>query len=62
MRSGKNVWEKGENEDMDKLKQRIAMMINNTLRIGIFGVLAVLFNDWWIILFSGFFLVVEKDD
>ena len=47
---------------MDKLKQRIAMMINNTLRIGIFGVLAVLFNDWWIILFSGFFLVVEKDD
>ena len=62
MRSGKNVWAKGENADMDKLKQRIAMMINNTLRIGIFGVLAVVFNHWWIILFSALFLIYEKDN
>ena len=48
--------------DMDKLKQRIAMMINNTLRIGIFCILAVVFNHWWIILFSTLFLIYEKDE
>ena len=53
--------EKEENADMDKLKQRIAMMINNTLRIGIFCVLAVVFNHWWIILFSVLFLTYEKE-
>lgn len=47
---------------MEAVKQRTAMMINNTIRIAIFGVLAILFNHWWIILFSALFLVYEKGE
>jgi len=46
----------------EKLEQRKAMMINNTLRIMLFAILAFLFNKWWIVLFSGLFLVCEKDE
>ena len=42
-------------------KMRIAMMFNNTLRIFVFGALAVLFNNWMIVLCSAFFLIYEKD-
>lgn len=42
------------------VKHRIAMMFNNTARIITFGMLAVLFNKWWIILFSALFLSFEK--
>ena len=43
------------------VKHRIAMMFNNTVRIAIFGILALAFNHWWIILFSAGFLIYEKD-
>ena len=46
----------------EKVKQRIAMMINNTARIILFGVLAILFNKWWIVLVSALFLMYEKDE
>jgi hypothetical protein len=63
MRSGKNVWAKEENYDMDdSTRIRIAIMYNNTLRIIIFGLLSLLFNHWWVILISGLFLVTEKGD
>ena len=45
----------------EKVKQRIAMMTNNTMRIITFGVLAILFNHWWIVLFSALFLIYEED-
>jgi len=46
----------------EKLKQRKAMMLNNTMRILIFAILAILFNKWWVVLFSGLFLIYEKDE
>lgn len=46
----------------EKVKQRIAMMTNNTARIILFGVLAILFNKWWIVLVSALFLTYEKDE
>ena len=46
----------------EKLKQRIAMITNNTVRIIVFAVLAILFNHWWIVLLSALFLVYEKDE
>lgn len=36
------------------------MMLSNTIRILMFGVLAIIFNKWWIILFSALFLSFEK--
>ena len=54
---------KGENADMaDSTRIRMAIMLNNTLRIIVFGLLSLLFNHWWIILISGLFLVTEKGD
>lgn len=44
----------------EKLKQQIAMLCNNTVRIAVFGILAIIFGKWWIILFSGLFLAYEK--
>ena len=51
-----------EREDMnkEKLEQRKHLMANNTLRILIFGLLAIAFNKWWIVLFSALFLTYEK--
>lgn len=46
----------------DIVKQRIYMLISNTLRIMTFGVLAIVFNKWWIVLFSALFLAYEKDN
>ena len=46
----------------EKLEQRKAMMLNNTMRIFIFSMLAILFNHWWIVLFSALFLIYEKDE
>lgn len=43
------------------LKHRVAMMTNNTVRIIAFAILAILFNHWWIVLFSSLFLIYEKD-
>lgn len=34
------------------VKQRIAMMFNNTLRLICFTVLAAVFYKWWIVLIS----------
>ena len=45
----------------EKLEQRKYLMVNNTLRILIFGLLAIVFNKWWIVLFSGLFLTYEKN-
>ena len=42
------------------LEQRKCIMINNTLRIMIFGVLSIVFNKWWIVLFSALFLIYER--
>ena len=44
------------------LEQRKYLMVNNTIRILIFGLLAIFFNKWWIVLFSALFLVYEKDE
>lgn len=46
----------------EKVEQRKAMMLNNTLRIIVFAVLALLFDKWWIILVSALFLIYEKDE
>lgn len=44
----------------EQLRQNIVMMLSNTIRIFMFGVLAIIFNKWWIILFSALFLSFEK--
>lgn len=44
----------------EQLRQNIVMMLSNTIRILMFGVLAIIFNKWWIILFSALFLSFEK--
>lgn len=41
----------------EQLKQEIAVMTNNTIRIGFFIALAMVFDKWWIALFSGLFLM-----
>lgn len=46
----------------ERLEQRKAMMKNNTVRIIVFAVLAILFNHWWIVLLSALFLVYEKNE
>lgn len=46
----------------EMVKQRIAMMANNTVRIIVFALLAIVFKHWWIVLFSALFLIYEKDD
>lgn len=46
----------------ERLEQRKAMMLNNTMRILIFAILAILFNKWWIVLISGLFLIYEKEE
>lgn len=46
----------------ETVKQRIAMMVNNTVRIIVFAVLAILFNHWWIIFISALFIIYEKDE
>ena len=43
------------------LKQRIWIMINNTIRIICFAALAAYFNKWWIVLFAGLFVILEKN-
>lgn len=43
------------------LKQRLAIMANNTIRIITFALLAILFKHWWIVLFSALFLIYEKE-
>ena len=45
----------------EKLKQQIAIMTNNTIRIGLFVVLAIAFGKWWISLLSILFLLGTKD-
>lgn len=40
-----------------RLKQNIAIMINNTIRIIAFVILAIVFNHWWISLLSILFLI-----
>lgn len=42
-------------------KAKIAIIYNNTIRMAIFGVLSILFNHWWIILFSALFFVKGED-
>ena len=42
------------------LEQRKYIMINNTLRLLIFAILAVCFDKWWIVLFSALFSTYEK--
>lgn len=46
----------------ESLYREMFMILNNTVRIAIFGMLAYLFSHWWIVLISMFFLVYEKDD
>ncbi len=41
----------------ERLKQQIAIMTNNTIRIGLFIALAAVFDKWWIALFAAFFLI-----
>ena len=44
----------------DLVKQRIVMMITNTVTLAIFGALSVFFNHWWIVFFSVLFFHYEK--
>lgn len=41
----------------EKLQQQIVLVTNNTIRILAFVALAMVFNKWWISLFSALFLV-----
>lgn len=41
---------------------RIAMFIVDLCIVAVFAFLAVLFNKWWIVLFSCFFYLVERDE
>lgn len=45
----------------ETLKQRIWMMINNTIRIICFAALAAYFNKWWIVLFAYLFIISEEN-
>ena len=46
----------------EKLKQNIALLISNTIRVLAFIGLAIYFDKWWIVLLSGLFLSYEKDE
>ncbi len=39
----------------------IAMLISNTVKVAIFAMLAVVFESWWIVLFSILFLSYQTD-
>lgn len=42
------------------MNNKIALLIVNTIIIICFTILAIVFNKWWIILFSALFLYYEK--
>lgn len=42
--------------------QNIVLFIGNTIRIIAFVILAIYFEKWWIVLFSGLFLAYFKDE
>ena len=44
----------------DITKQRIAMMLENAVTMVCFTVLAIVFQKWWIVLFSAFFISYER--
>ena len=44
----------------DITKQRIAMIIENSVIMVCFTVLAVVFSKWWIVFFSVLFFSYEK--
>lgn len=44
------------------LKQQIALLISNTIRIALFVMLAIAFEKWWIALFSVLFLTSTKEN
>ena len=44
----------------ERLKNNISLAAFNTIRIAIFAVLAIVFQKWWIVLFSGLFLLENK--
>ena len=44
------------------VKQRICMMVTNTVKIAIFAVLAIVFNHWWIVFVSCLFVNHEKKE
>lgn len=44
----------------EQLKQNIALLLSNTIRIMCFVVLAIIFEHWWIVLFSRLFLSSQK--
>lgn len=45
----------------EKYKQQRDVLISNTVRIMGFVLLAIVFNHWWIVLFSVLFLTYIKD-
>ena len=46
----------------EKLKQPIALLISNTIRIALFVMLAIVFEKWWIALFAILFLTSTEED
>ena len=44
----------------ERTKNNILLAAFNTIRIAIFAVLAIVFQKWWIVLFSGLFLLQNK--
>lgn len=46
----------------ERLKQQIAILINNTVRLMCFTALAVAFNKWWIVFFTLIFWTSTETD
>ena len=47
---------------IDKTKINIIMMFSNTTIIAIFAKLAIVFDKWWIVLFSALFINSFKSE
>lgn len=46
----------------EQLKMNIALLISNTVRVICFTILAITFNDWWIVLLAALFLSYERKE
>ena len=46
----------------ENLKQDIAMLLSNTVRLICFTILAIVFGKWWIVLFVIIFWSVKEEE
>lgn len=48
-------------EEKQKLESKL--LLNNTIRLACFTVLAIVFETWWIVLFAGlFWTYIEREE